>query len=324
MVSKYEKAEDYEFAFNAIKNGMQQIVNPVLMSDAAPAIRNGYLKVFDKDSTILMCYAHVKMAVDKRKYASIENKTNIKDDLSFLRLACDEDIFKIGCELFLEKWKTPEPEFVEYFTRYWIQQNKNWYTGACFRTPNTNNSLESFNGSMKIHSTFWKRKSLGEFKVQLLDIVTKRSQEYIMVKAIFQSTINVSKNTMKEGLKYSKIKKVFYKKEDGGKVRCFMLKGDNRSEITEKQVNEFLNTQHKTFDEFKKNMFNMNIVTFNKKNWKSAACSCPAFASNFSCKHVVCIAYQLSLIKPNTKEPVLAANTKRGRPKHASKGLSKD
>lgn len=154
------------------------VFNPnVVMADAAAAISNGFKSVFPEESVILMCFAHVIRAIDRRKLANPVNKKDIKNDLRTLKTSYDKKSFDKGCILFLDKWRDAEPDFVAYFKNYWIKRNQNWYNGAHLLTPSTNNGLEGFNGNLKIHDTFYKRRGLSEFKFRLLEIMSDRSRK---------------------------------------------------------------------------------------------------------------------------------------------------
>lgn len=47
-------------------------------------------------------------------------------------------------DIFFRKWKD-EVEFLQYFKAHWYDQNINWYEGAKFGCPSTNNALEATN-----------------------------------------------------------------------------------------------------------------------------------------------------------------------------------
>lgn len=125
------------------------------MADTAGAITIGYERVFGKETTKLMCYVHVGRAIDRWKIGNSDLKPEIKSNLSQLRLAYNEKVFKAGCELFLVKWKEKHMEFAVYFEKVWLGKNRNWYNGAGFRVPHTNNALEGFNGKIKTHHTYY-------------------------------------------------------------------------------------------------------------------------------------------------------------------------
>lgn len=84
-VSKFEKTADFEFGFKAIKDGIKRIQDEtfapnVLMCDAAGSIRKGVELVFgDKPTTIMMCFAHLKAAIDKNSsFKDIETNRRSK------------------------------------------------------------------------------------------------------------------------------------------------------------------------------------------------------------------------------------------------------
>lgn len=160
----------------------------------------------------------------------------------------------------------------------------------------------------------------------MLTIVGQRSKEYMMDKAEFQSTVSVSNAMKTDGRKYAQTKSVvFLPDEEEDKLYCYMRCGDSIDELTEEDVDEFLAKQYDTFDDWSTNLFNIYQLEFatDPTKWMDSYCNCPAFASSFMCKHIVCVAYKLNILKRPTNDQ-LVANTKRGRPKNATKGLSRD
>lgn len=284
MLCKTKTADDYAFGFNAIKKGMQSIHTtlfepPLLMSDADPAIHNGYVRVFGSNTKILMCYVHMKRNVDKNK-SKLMNKENleaISNDISQLKLSYNKTKFDIGCQLFLDKWNTEEPTMADYINNYWFKRNMNWYNGATVRTPTDNNTEENFNGKMKVYDTEFKRKGLNQFKEMMLDIVSNRSREYVQDKKPYQSEVVITKQTLQKGFEYSKIKKVFDRSRSDGKHECFMLKGDNSGTLTEDRVNSFFNETYNNFNDFSEHMFDIYHIVFESdpNAWKMATCTCP-------------------------------------------------
>lgn len=117
MVSKTEKAADFEFGFKAIKDAMLTLENiefdpQYLMADGAHAIGNGFKRVFGMNKTVLMCFSNMKRAVDRRKFRDKSNNKTIKADLDKLKLSRNEECFHQGIKLFMAKWKKKEPGFV--------------------------------------------------------------------------------------------------------------------------------------------------------------------------------------------------------------------
>lgn len=249
MVSKYERASDFEFGFKAIQNGIQRVHNEqfepkILMRDAAFAIHNGFVSVFGDDTISLMCYAHVIRAVDRRPVETGADKEAIKKDIGRLRLSYDKKTFDTGCQLFLDKWEKFAPMFTQYFDQTWIKQNCNWYNGACIRMVKTNNCIENWNGNLKRYHTHWKITGLNQFKIDLMGIVSKESKEYEKDKALFKSDVTISNNMRKEGWSFSKTKSIIRRKGDDGNGYCYLRKGDSTTALSDSDVDTFLYTVH--------------------------------------------------------------------------------
>lgn len=163
-------------------------------------------------------------------------------------------------------------------------------------------------------------------QVRHLDIVGQRSKEYIKDKAAFQLQVAISKTMDKEGERLAQSKSiVFRKNQEDGKLHCFMLRGDCKDDLTDAEVQVFLDANYDSFDAYVDNWTRIYKLTFDAdpKQWKNSHCTCPAFAQSFMCRHIVCVAYKLKILK-RPKNDLLAPNSKRGRPKNATKGLSKD
>lgn len=166
-----ETANDYKVLFQSLEIGIglichQKFGPEYLIGDFSQAITIGFEDTFGSLFTRVYCFAHLMMNVDKRKYRSSDNKANIKNDIRKLRFSYNKRIFDIGCNLFLEKWKTLEPEFEMNFRNVYVENNQNWYAGVLFQAPLTNNCLEAFNRSFKLHQTHYKRQNLSVFKTQ--------------------------------------------------------------------------------------------------------------------------------------------------------------
>lgn len=340
MLCKNETEDDYRFGFNAIKTAMDRVHNRLfepkyLMADAAAAIHNGFRKVYGDNTTVLMCFVHMKRNVEKNKTKLIakENLQPILTDIDNLKMAFAKDVFDVGCKLFLEKWQTDEPAMMQYISDEWITQNGNWYNGAAIRTPTDNNALENYNGKMKVYDTEFQRKGLNQFKEMMLDIVSQRSRRYAHGDDLkpYQLEATIPNQMVLNGDEYAQIKDVRDRHQSDGTVKCFMSKGDCADDINDGDVDAYLEslTTHETFDEFVEHMFDFYMITFDKdpNDWKKASCTCPAFASSFICKHILCIAMQLELLeRPKKDDPkYLQSNRKRGRPAKARRGgLNKD
>jgi hypothetical protein len=128
-VTFQETAEDFSFIFKSIAAGVDTVSDgsrkfspTCLISDAAPAIRNGFIVGlgYAPEKTV-MCWAHVVMNVDKKrplvKDAAVWDE--IKRDIHHLQLCLDEEEFRTAVELFLKKWESDDTAdvggFLEYF-----------------------------------------------------------------------------------------------------------------------------------------------------------------------------------------------------------------
>lgn len=73
-----------------------------------------------------------------------------------------------------------EREFITYFKKEWVYQNRNWYLGSSKGSPITNNALESFNRSIKDCHTLRERFPLSRFLLVVSDMVKEWSGTYQM------------------------------------------------------------------------------------------------------------------------------------------------
>lgn len=341
VITSNETAADYEFTFKSVKLGIQkfakvaELIPRGLVADADAAIHNGFRVVFpDQQIKIIMCFAHVMSNIQRKyKFNSQDNKQGIMEDVRKLHLAADERAFKMGCNLFMEKWVELEEEAVKKLQKSFFKKNYKWYIGAEYRIPKTNNALESFNASVKIFHTQFERKPLKQFKNFAMKIVEQRSKEYIADKEPFQSELNVSVELMRKGIAYSHANFIDTTVKENGEVDFFLFRSGINKEISKEDVDEFYALEYELFDDFVHKSSDIWKITFpaNSENWKLSTCSCPAFDAEYICKHIVGIADQLGLIKEEEKHqeeenyddvPLFAS--KRGRPKRASTALNKD
>lgn len=211
VITLHENTSAYEFAFNAMKDGIERITTKVikpsaLVSDADAAIHNGFRNVFGTEhSTVVMCVAHVFRNVQtKYKFQDRANKPLIMDDLRKLRQAVNERSFRMGCRLFAKKWSKKEKEVVKMIQKSWFDKNSNWYNSCKFRTPKTNNANESFNAHMKKHQTLYKKTPLKHFLIMAMKVLRQRSKEYKKEKAPYQKAVPISNELMAKGKKYDK------------------------------------------------------------------------------------------------------------------------
>lgn len=336
-LTKRETADDYRFAFESVKNGMMAVNERTIkaravISDAAPAIFNGYAKVFDHLTVRIMCWYHVMYNFQKYKFNSQANRKLAKEDLNKMHLLYDEKIFDQAAKLFVQKWTDVELNFIQSFENSFIKQNKYWFNGSSYHIPLTNNGTESFNSSLKVHQLFWEKKPMSEFKLRLLQILGERSKEYVMDKAHSVKEVQLTPQVQLKGYEYSKTKKEFFPIEvekNIFKVYVFANAND-RFQLTNEDVDAFVNTDWTTFTSFEELIeaaFQMHCISLDGdlNNWRNARCTCPAFSKEYICKHVVALFYRGGLLKPPANLPeFLEPNPKRGRKAKAKKGLGRE
>lgn len=157
-VCSYEQSDDFKFLFQGIKDGTQNILGhkmeqKAIVCDAAFAIINAFKEVFGNDVIVIMCWFHAKVAMEKHlMIVKKENQKEIMDDIEFLHIASTPEIFDSATGLFMQKWKSSEPDFCEYFENQWLIQHRNWYLGAAEYVPCHNNALESSNRYLKVRT----------------------------------------------------------------------------------------------------------------------------------------------------------------------------
>lgn len=327
-----ETTQDYTFTFNAVKVGVQKItgfeIEPfALVSDADPAIHKGFKNAFNIDKKV-MCYAHVMSNVHRKyKFNFAHNKKAIKKDLRVLHDCSNETMFDIGCALFVAKWTNAEKQATRILKKSFFQKYKYWFKGCAHRIPKTNNALERFNGSLKQLQTYYRKVPLKQFKAKILDIVKERSQEYRMDKPDFNAKVVFSEELIESGCK---LRMKYASKKSEKEVTFYTFASDINKQITLEDVDRYREQTYATFDDFKKNAFDLIEITFPKRatNWKElAVCSCDAFDEKYICDHIIAIAFTVGLIEPvvnknNDIVPLLPS--KSGRPKKATPALQKD
>lgn len=91
----------------------------------------------------MMCYFHVISNVERKyKFAKKENKPFLLEDLRIIHKSPDYRTFGIGCNLFIQKWIDKEKDVVKKLEKSFFTKNYNWFIGAGFRVPKTNNALK--------------------------------------------------------------------------------------------------------------------------------------------------------------------------------------
>lgn len=298
-------------------------INPTaILCDAAKTISNGFRAVFGDDCLMLMCWFHVKKAIEKNigLYFSKEMHQLVIDDIDTLHLSRSSKIFENASQLFLQKYSVYQ-DFVAYFRYEWLEQNRNWYEGAAEQTPSTNNALESFNRYLKQDRTLRNRLPLAEFADKLLHWIESWSIEYDSgAKTTYVDKPTVTLDLWTRGYQWSRTKKVVKKITDDNDAYLLVPPGDALKIVNDLWTEIY---DWDSFEEFKINSFEAWKVHFDESEWTNSRCTCPAFYKQFICKHVVGIALRLqhAIAAPEAKTVEIGCKRKRGRPAKAKKAL---
>lgn len=339
-VSTNEKQEDFEFMISSLKASVEvnlkKTYKPsVLVSDAAPAIRNAFDVIFPDEKNIkVMCYYHVVANLQKqtRLDKSAKNWETMKSDIDHLHFAPSKSAFSKAQNLFIHKYSNEE-NFCNYFKRIWLDKNFEWFESIKHFTPSTNNGVEGFNSVLKRDFSFRKRLSVAKFTDLMKEVVESISGKYVDGTKIFESEQELSIKDWRAACEWVKLECPIFGIETENKNRLQLyvpsstFDQKNKGEIfSEKHVNQYIHRSWKSFEQFKKNAFSVYLVNFNLKNWKKSSCSCPSFYKNYKCKHVTGIAINRKVIKPPQSANVdaIGEKIKRGRKPYAVKALLMD
>lgn len=110
------------------------------------------MEVFGVDTTIKMCWVHVKKNIQKQVAKLVHNcrlQKTLVQDIDILHSVTSSDVFNTALAASLNKYET-QKAFITYFKEEWVIHNLSWYVGASKEFPSTNNALEAFNRSIKI------------------------------------------------------------------------------------------------------------------------------------------------------------------------------
>lgn len=341
-VSSNETSDDFDFLFQSIKSGVskfhKKIMKPdFIMCDAAAQIKNGFLNTFphlsEEELAILMCFFHVKKAINSFKFVKTSSKEKVKFQLNILQLCANRQVFNHALQLFLKDWAAIEPRFVEYFKMEWVQKSPNWFCCANLKAPNTNNGIEGFNSSIKANYTFRRRLPLSQFKETVLNLLKDSSEIYTREKEqkIFHSEIILHRDDFKVAIEY--IRNPATKSRFFIRNSIYYILSERESERKEKRVQSveqaealFYSCSASSFamyeSDFHQTIYQLEFV---ESNWMESTCTCPSFMKSVICKHILTIGILRKVIKcPVEVNPtILGQKPKRGRTKNAKSALCK-
>lgn len=355
-----ERADDFEFLFRALKDGVHQVAGnelepKVLMSDAAHSIHNGFKRVFTKMTAddIGTCWAHVRRNLSKNvsKYLRDPKKqlefmcmlsfcsvyfllhlfttiysfnlfTFFSDDLDKLQLAQNQNIFNAAAQLFMLKWKVHSVDLVKYFKKEWIVAHKNWYEGFRPKFPSTNNALESSNRVIKDEQTLRERFDVGQFRSVMYAMVEQWSTEYSTgLNKINFGAPTITLETWTKGYNFARSNVKITSQTSGNKIVYSIPTSPDAIDGSENYEN------WNTFDDFKYEAFAVVHATFDypitTDNWIHSVCDCADGFKLFVCEHMVGIALRkkVAFAPPEAKTIPIGQKRKPGRPTKSKSAL---
>lgn len=342
-----ERTIEYEFAFNAIKKAVRKLEKAdlcpnVVVSDAAPSIRNAFYSSFESAKQNVICYIHVQRNISKFKYNSKENKEMIMNDFMVLQASATEEEFSKLSSLFLKKWLPSEPEFCRYFEAEWLKDGtRNWYAGYSSFVPNHNNGQEGYNNHIKRDHTLRERLPSNTFKINFMRMVSDMSARYDPenmtgeVKKIIDRPIVTDEMLMGGYLWFDNPDIWFGEKtfNTETKTQMFIVPSTKYlSETESKSLTDLLSIQKQKFDSFDDYVKNGMGMYYNvsmkcdKQKWSvESTCTCKSFQKKYICKHIIGLAMQLKLIKrPNVDDSkIIGKKPSRGRSAKAKNALNR-
>lgn len=110
-----------------------------------------------------------------------------------------------------------------------------------------------------------------------------------------------------------------------------LASASDREDFTEEVVDDFINTDWSSFEDFDQLIAasqEIHCVTLDtsSNDWQTAKCTCPGYAKEYICKHVMALMYRMKILKrpDNIGPEYLDANPKRGPKSKAKKGLIRE
>ena len=153
----HECGLDFEWFFNSLKTLTESlgiVLKPkYLMMDACDASWNAAAKVFP-ETTILMCYFHVKFNVKKHsKLVPKDALDSVNADIDSMHKTLTIEHFVQQRDLVMEKWtQLGYVEFRDYFIKEWLCEK--FWRWQYFQVPcglaTTNSTIESYNKIIKL------------------------------------------------------------------------------------------------------------------------------------------------------------------------------
>ena len=306
-----------------------------LMTDAERAERTALVSIFP-EADPLMCYFHVIKA-SKDKLSGNKHRDIMLKDITSLHMSQTQEEFDCKWTTVFNHWMINCTEFALYFKKQWVEgEFKEWKIfNSSPGCATTNNSLESFNATLKKCFTDRKRYKVGKciafiissvisfiflvWRNKVKTIITNYTLFHyykcigVLCHLLLNQFIHHESLNRKHGrkpfmLKRAPTREVLYKVRE--------LEDDNRYLITKDGVGTYL-------------VENLVKDCCYVVDVKQSTCGCPAYAKWGYCKHIIYFLqeYNLSssLIK-TTRKFVNRGNAKKakvGRVRHANSAMNR-
>lgn len=312
---------NFSFIFNALNKGVKTLFNididPIyLICDAAKAIDNGFAVVYGRDGKItIMCWSHMRRAVSKKLSSFFRDQmtqNEVLRDIDHLQLAKTSADFDKAANLFVQKWRLRSKEFIDYFTKEWLNKNRFWYEGVARNVPSTNNAQEATHKAIKDRQTLRNRFDIGKFREVLFQMVKSYSIEYSNGIREYHHKPLIDLPVWTDAYNWAKTNQNITISNHRNCVKHVI------SLIGNEEIDESL--QWESFDNFRKIYFAKCTVTFptpfNRSTWDKGHCDCSEFFKKYICMHVVGIALRMKYTEapPEAKNVPIGSKRKRGRP----------
>lgn len=325
-----ETTVDYRFVFRSIREAVKRLTGKefnarIFIADGADAIRNAFYEEFPTAEIEVMCFAHVIRNIRKQKFKSVKNKNDILYDIRLIQLSGSPELFDSLTKLFLRKWSKIETEFCPYFKKQWLGVHMNWYEGASYYTPSTNNGVEGYNAVIKRLYTFRERLPFGQFATMIVKQCQDLAKCYKENKRSIANKPTVTLKLWRDAANWLTDLK-FIETFTSEIVSDFCVPSNKFcGEFTLDNLNKAKRKTFKTFDSYVKNGFGQFYTdSLNKISWETEShCNCKVFLKDYACVHVVGLALKTRLCKlPKSAIPTeLAKKNSVGRRPKSTRAL---
>lgn len=250
------------------------------------------------------------------------------------------NVFRIGRNLLLEKWKNNKQVskcFNDFFKVWGTEANQNWFEGfhPSLTVPSQDNALESTNKYMKDKGTLRKRLPISQF-VELIknrivkDWSTDRNP-LIMYNDELVDNLNCKKFHMEPVIELADWTAAYQLSKLGYPSGSNTYYYSTTDKILHKQrIKDWIAVDLNGitgFDELITHRKSMRVLEFNLENWKLSKCNCSWFLKNYLCRHMIILATILlptSVKFPDSAKQIeIGQNRKRGRPANPAPALQR-